>query len=86
MAATSQISSSYSQNEALVAASSTDGNELIGGDLLVQKTDEYQSPGDEENIQQRVVGPENHSASDEQGAGQVVSTTETNLSVPILEA
>jgi surface protein len=51
----------------------------------VQKIDDYLcAPGDEENIQLRIVGSENHSASDEQGVGQVVSTAVANPSMTIL--
>jgi len=76
MAATSQISSS--------AAPPVDGNQSIGGDPNV---------GDEGNntpILQRVVGPENRSASDNERARRVVSSSaaaaERYPSVPIIEA
>lgn len=52
---------------------SADGDESVEGDPIVQQMDEHiQSPRDEENSEQRFVGPDNHSASEDEDARQVV--------------
>eukprot|EP00984_Skeletonema_dohrnii_P003095 scaffold1036_cov135-Skeletonema_dohrnii-CCMP3373.AAC.5 len=93
-AATPQIELSLSngQNEAAdasAAGSSADGsNESVGGDPVVQQTNEHPSPGDEENNLQRLVGPpDTNAASDYEETRQVVPlAAERYPSQPILEA
>jgi surface protein len=81
MAATPPIS--------LSAVPSIDGNdnESNEGDPIVQQMDEHQSAaGDEENAQQRIIGPENHSVRHNVRVRPVVSTVEGTPSVPVLDA
>ena len=89
MAATTQIRQPFnSQNEVPDADPIVQQmDEPIGGDPIVQQRGELQSPGDEENLQQRVVELDNHSASvDEDTTSQVVSTAvERNPSVPLIQ-
>jgi surface protein len=82
MVATSQTTS---------AASPIDNNESIRRNPTVGQIDRRQSPGDEENILQRVIRPENSPASDDEIARPVAASlsaaaeAERYPSLPILE-
>eukprot|EP00985_Skeletonema_marinoi_P002467 scaffold1030_cov82-Skeletonema_marinoi.AAC.6 len=59
----------------LISLSVINGDESVEGDPIVQQMDEHiQSPRDEENSEQRFVGPDNHSASEDEDVRQVVPT------------